>query len=790
MRSARGGSSGAPPAAPLAAGPGGIALAAGLLLLALALAATAGALRPPAPRPANAEPSQFSAVRALGELAGLEQAAGGPHPVGSAANRRVREWILGELRALRLSPRVRESFACGRYRACAPVANVVVRVPGRSPLRPVLLVAHYDSVPAGPGAADDGSGVAIALEVARALGAAPAERDVVLLLDDGEEIGLAGAEAFLTDPVAREVGAVVNLEARGTEGPSLFFETTGPSAFVAGLLGQGTRMALANSLFPAAYELLPNDTDLTVLRRLHVPGANLAFVGGAVRYHTPGDDLAHLDPGSVQHQGENALALVRSFAASDLERPPPGEAVYFDLLGRALLRVPRRGALPLSLLALACAIAGVAGAFRQGRASPGSVALGTAALPLGLAAACGVGILAGRALGLPPLGRPWVADPAALVGSFFLGGLAAGSLPAALLAGRAGVEGVRLGVALGLSLLAVPCAVLWPGGSHLLFVPALAAAALGLAGGRLGSRFARGADAAAAAASSLVLFPTAWLLYPALGQVAGPLVAACVATAVMPLAPGLADLPRRARVAAVAAPALLAACLASLARLEPAADAESPAHIVLSFREEAGLATARLSASSDLGRLPPRVRAEGGFGASPGPPSGFGPRFPSFEAEVGALGFPGPELAREAIEDTGEHLVFRGRLRSLRGAPEALVAVPPGVAVESFAFDGVAVPPPRERLVRLFGGWAVYRRLALPAEGAEVEMAIAGPGPISVEIADASPGLPPEWAKLAAARSEVATPAQLGDVTMVTRAVRLRAESRGTGLGREGSRGL
>ena len=753
---------------------GGGAALAGTALVASVLAATALALRPPAPRSVLADPSQFSAGRALLELEGLERAAGGAHPVASAANRRVREWVVGELRARGLAPRVEEALACGRYRACAPVANVVARIPGRSPARPVLLVAHYDSVGAGPGAADDGSGVAIALEAARALLAEPADRDVVLLLDDGEEAGLVGAQAFLSDPVAREVGAVVNLEARGTSGPSLLFETAGPSAFTARLFGPGARVKVASSLFPAAYERLPNDTDLTVLRELGVPGANLAFVGGATRYHTPRDDLDHLDPRSLEHQGENALALVRALAASDLERPPPGEAVYFDVLGLAVLRLPRPGATALAFATAVVAIGAAALSVRRKRTRLGAVALGAVAPLLALAAACAAGYLSSRALGLSPIERPWVAHPAPLESAFLLSGAAAGALPAAALGGKAGPAGLRAGLALSLALLAAIASLAFPGGSHLLLVPALAASALGVVGCFRGASFGVGADSAAAAAGALVLFPAAWLLYPAMGQGAGPLVAACAAAAVLPLAPSFAQLSRRARIGAAAAPAILAAALAGLARIEPAADANHPERVVLSFREDADRGRARLLATADLGRLPPSVRAAAAFSPSPRMPAGLLTDPPSFEAEVLALHLPGPELSPMEVAVQGGRLRLRGRLRSPRGATEALVALPPGVEVESFSFDGVAVPRATGRRTRGSRGATVYRRLGLSPEGTEVEMAIASPGPLEVEIADASPGLPPEWAAAAAARDRAAVSAQRGDETLVSRTVSLR----------------
>src|SRR5690606_26753261 len=71
------------------------------------------------------------------------------------------------------------------------VHNVSAVIEGTAPTGRIVLAAHYDSVPSGPGAADDGAGVAAILEAARALQAGgPPENDVVLLLTDGEERGL------------------------------------------------------------------------------------------------------------------------------------------------------------------------------------------------------------------------------------------------------------------------------------------------------------------------------------------------------------------------------------------------------------------------------------------------------------------------------------------------------------------------------------------------------------------------------------------------------------------------
>jgi putative aminopeptidase FrvX len=58
------------------------------------------------------------------------------------------------------------------------------------------VTAHYDSVPAGPGASDDGVGTAVVLELAREMARRKTENDFIFLITDGEETGLRGAYAF------------------------------------------------------------------------------------------------------------------------------------------------------------------------------------------------------------------------------------------------------------------------------------------------------------------------------------------------------------------------------------------------------------------------------------------------------------------------------------------------------------------------------------------------------------------------------------------------------------------
>ncbi|MBP8298640.1 MAG: hypothetical protein KAX84_21220, partial [Burkholderiales bacterium] len=120
------------------------------LLLPL-LAAVLGVVRhlPPAPLAAGAPADRFSAGRAMPDIEAIARA---PHPMGSAEHRRVREHIAGRLRALGFETEIQQAFAINRkHGVAAPVANVVARKAGRGGGRAILLAAHYDSVPTGPG---------------------------------------------------------------------------------------------------------------------------------------------------------------------------------------------------------------------------------------------------------------------------------------------------------------------------------------------------------------------------------------------------------------------------------------------------------------------------------------------------------------------------------------------------------------------------------------------------------------------------------------------------------------
>ncbi|MFI6586173.1 M20/M25/M40 family metallo-hydrolase [Embleya sp. NPDC050493] len=311
------------------------ALAALVLLLLTAVAAVLP-LRASEPRPASAPVGDFSAARAVARLDNIARV---PHPAGSAAQSDVREYLLGELRELGLRPevqaRVAPSDSDDTPAVVGSVSNIHATIPGSRPTGRVLLVAHYDSVPIAPGAADDGANVAAILEIARALMTGPQLRnDLEILFTDGEEQGLLGARAFVDAEADTHRAAdprrtvVVNLEGRGPSGPVVMFQTAG-TGLVPAVRASG---ALTTSFSDAIYDQLPNDTDLTAFEEAGMRGLDFAFINGAGHYHTSHDDIARLDRASVQDMGEAALAAVRRLGGADLSRSGTN-ATYFSLFG-------------------------------------------------------------------------------------------------------------------------------------------------------------------------------------------------------------------------------------------------------------------------------------------------------------------------------------------------------------------------------------------------------------------------------------------------------------------------
>ena len=758
---------------------------AGIFIL---LAATLYAYRAPPPAGLRASDDEFSGDRAKAVLQDLV-GDGVPHPIGSAADTRVRESIVARLSALGYRSELQSGFVCNDEGTCGSPVNIVATLGQRSGAEDsVLLAAHYDSVPAGPGASDDGASVASMLEIARILAARPAPRHpIVLLFTDGEEAGLLGAWLFVrAHPLAKQVKAAVNLDARGTSGPSLMFETGSANSWLMRLYASAVSSPMTNSLYYVVYKMLQNDTDFTAFKSAAYQGFNFAYIGHVGRYHTPLDNVANAGADSIQHQGDNALATVSALANTQTLRPPIAESVFFDGLARTLISWRTEITLPAALLSLALLLIETFVLLRNKAVSLREISWGWAGI-LGasvVATALCAGLLAFLiAIGkVPPLhGASWIAQPCGMhIAAAAIALLAAAGASAGL-ARRAGIWGFWVAAALLIALLAVAGAAAVPGAS---FVLLLAGAAAGLGAlpytfSLLGSRTPRQWTADAAALLPIWImfagvFGVLRYLYTALGSPAWPLSTLLLSLAMATLLPLLTAAGGPACRRIVALTSLIALGGLGFTLYLPTYSADWPEHVNVEYWYDADTGRSNYKVTADSGRLPAALAGAAHFDLIPHPRF-EGSGTPAFYAPAPAHRLDAPELtllpqaAPPSQPAAAAHLALR--LRSVRGAPEALVVFPASARVADIAVAS-AGGPQRAKLIRLRSGATLLDMVGLPAAGAEFSVEVGGSLPMAVQVFDQSYELA-EGRDLQKSRPPNATSSQDGDLTVAHRTVSL-----------------
>jgi hypothetical protein len=447
-----------------------------LLLVFLALTK----LKAPAPAPATAPPNEFSAERGLIHIRAI---AAGSHPIGSDANDAVRKYLLAQLSSLGLNPQIFDGTGVRRSGSAVIIArthDILGRLPGVASSGAIMLMAHYDSVPLAPGAADDGAGVAAVLESLRALRAEPPlKNDLIVLFTDGEEAGLLGAEAFATGhPWIKDVSLIMNFEARGNRGPSMLFETSPGNSFLIEATAHFASHPIGSSLFYSLYKLLPNDTDFTIFRPFRIPGLNFAFGENLEAYHSGLDTAQNLSPASLQHQGSYSSELTRHFGQIDLShlKESMHDDVFFNWVGSSMITYSESWVLPGELLVTLLLVSGIVLSIRRSQVRIGRTMLAFLSciaillvVPAVLAAVQWLlsWLLAGRIIFGDSLANSYL-----LAGLVLLGFCTAGALIVGFQK-RLNLLELSLAGLIIVALLSWPLAFMLPAGSYVLFWPLL-----------------------------------------------------------------------------------------------------------------------------------------------------------------------------------------------------------------------------------------------------------------------------------------------------------------------------
>ncbi len=719
----------------------------------------------PKPLGTDAAETQFSAARAeavLARLLGPER----PHPATSDENAAVRARILTELAGLGVKATTYRGTGCNgspRYGVveCGTVTDVIGDVvPGDG--KAIVLLAHYDSVPAGPGASDDESGVATVLETIRALKAQGGHsiHPIVAVLTDGEEYGLLGAASFLDNPALKaRVGAVINVEARGNQGPSLLFQTSPGDGKLIDLYAKSVSHYATSSLFAVIYKALPNDTDLTLFIDQGFLSFNFAFSENVAHYHTPLDRRENLSTTTLQQHGDNMLGVATSLEQTDFASLKGSDDIYMAIMGAWLPRLPASWALPLAILVLVM----IGFAAYLGRAQGGGGWIAAAGIPLALIVGCAaIGwVLYTLASLLSGQGDPSFAHPVALRIA-----LAFGCAGVTVLCARAvSPRMAALGAWLWYAVLGVVTAAFLAGLSPYFLFPAIVAAVILLAIARLDWR-GTAVQVALFVASLGAL--VVWLALVATGEtVQGlslhPLFTIPAALAAMTLLPllGAREMSRNVWLACVGVLFVAALGGAVVAGMQPAYSATQPLRLNVNYVEDHDAKTAVFAADANA-PLPASMRAAAAFSATPQKPYPFS-RGDAYVAQAGAPRFAAPSatVATSAIPG-GRHIALT--VNGSADTAQMALVIPKAAKLMGITVNGkhMAAPPQ----------WAALDRIVIlcttrDCRNATVALDSAATGPFDIELGERRFGVPDFGQKIVAARPNTAVQSQLGDGTVI-----------------------
>ncbi|MBB1577887.1 MAG: M20/M25/M40 family metallo-hydrolase [Propionibacterium sp.] len=350
-----------------------------LIGVVLAVLVTVGIMAVPRPVARDADPREFSAERAMSHI---ETLADEPHSLlDREAHARARDDVIAMFTELGYQPEIHahpvklQQFPGVEKLDGVNAESIVVRIPGTSD-RTLMMMAHYDSAFSSEstatlepgtshGAADDGYGVATIVETLRALRAEGRQlaNSLLVVITDAEEAGMVGAtnEFEYHSADYNNVELVINIEARGMNGPALMFETSRDNAALLDLFLRYAPDPVTTSMLPSVYRMMPNGTDLSIPLSHGFTGLNIAAIGEGDHYHHATDSPEFVDLGSLQHYGNQVLAVSRAwlFDANAPQLEADSDADFFPVWRGVVVRYPTQVGIGIGVAAVALAVAAI-----------------------------------------------------------------------------------------------------------------------------------------------------------------------------------------------------------------------------------------------------------------------------------------------------------------------------------------------------------------------------------------------------------------------------------------------
>ncbi|UAT29170.1 M28 family peptidase [Bacillus badius] len=205
----------------------------------------------------------------------------------------------------------------------------------------VMIGAHHDSVPGGPGANDDASGVSAVLELARVMANMPTDTELRFVTFGAEEKGLLGSYHYagtLSDEEADRMVAHFQMDMIGSKDAGGGHKANGLIMYtIDGKKNLVTDLAAAAGARTALGEAVPygqlGRSDHQPFHELGIPAALFIHSPLEPWYHTPADTIDKIDKNKLQETAEIVGASVYQIVRPDTpalehSRVAPGPVDY------------------------------------------------------------------------------------------------------------------------------------------------------------------------------------------------------------------------------------------------------------------------------------------------------------------------------------------------------------------------------------------------------------------------------------------------------------------------------
>lgn len=285
-----------------------------------------------------------------------EMVKNGPHSImDKEENRAVMDYMISQLESYGVTQgdtRDKPAYLIQDYVVKASsyqnwyLPNLIVHIPANSQEATgdaVMVMAHFDSVPMGSGASDDITACSVMLEAIRFYletmeNGTEITNDLIFCFINGEEFALYGSEAFMKEfngfnNLRDRIKFGINLEARGTAGTQIMFETAANNYNTIKMFAKVNKSLVTCSVATMIYDMMPNGTDFSNFKDYY-QGVNIANIGGGENYHTQNDDLAHVGANYVTQQAQIVDDLLETLSTYDLDTLYEADesAIFFTYL--------------------------------------------------------------------------------------------------------------------------------------------------------------------------------------------------------------------------------------------------------------------------------------------------------------------------------------------------------------------------------------------------------------------------------------------------------------------------